>query len=85
MGFTNAHVEDRIRTARAAAMGRLRSSVMPTQRRGVMPWTCAMAGAAGSSAIPPARANATIAALDRLREVLLPTPIDWRRQRLKIG
>jgi hypothetical protein len=53
------------------------SSAVPTQRRGVMPWTCAVAGLAGSSAIPLATASATITALDRLREVLPPTiPID---------
>jgi ABC-2 type transport system ATP-binding protein len=53
------------------------SSTMPTQRSGVMPWTCAMAGLAGSRAIPLATASATITALHRLRAVLPPTiPID---------
>jgi hypothetical protein len=48
------------------------SLTVPTQRRGVMPWTCAAAGLAGSSAIPIATASATSTALDRLRGVLPP-------------
>ena len=48
------------------------SLAMPTQRRGVMPWTCAAAGLAGNSAIAPAAANATSTALDRLRGILPP-------------
>src|SRR6266540_2686062 len=46
------------------------SLAMPTQRRGVMPWTCAMAGLAGSSAIPLATASATSTVLDRFRGFL---------------
>src|SRR5215218_1973108 len=46
------------------------SLAVPTQRRGVMPWTCAAAGLAGSSAIPLATASATSTALDRCRRVL---------------
>src|SRR5215216_2657374 len=46
------------------------SLAVPTQRRGVMPWTCAAAGLAGSSAIPLATASATSRVLDRCRGVL---------------
>jgi hypothetical protein len=47
------------------------SSSTPTQFKGVIPWTCALAGAAGSRAIPLTTASAAISALARLRAELL--------------
>src|SRR6266536_217409 len=56
--------------AAAAGVVSVRSApsvVVPTQRNGVMPCTWATAGAAGSTASPPAIASATRPVLSRLR------------------
>jgi hypothetical protein len=46
------------------------SLATPTQRRGVMPWTCAVAELAGISATPPTTASAAISPLIRFRTEL---------------